>query len=88
MHNCPHSLVHSMRFDTKLDTESVKQFHTDESVRKVDATSEPGSLIVSSWLTHPKTEPMDGLDQNDDAFLFDGEEPSWSFAYDICLTSD
>jgi len=89
-HNCPLSLVSKMRFTTVLQTDSVLEYHTDDTVRRVDESVE-GQTTVTSWigeklpLAEGETEYPLG---NDDGFLFDGAEPAWSYAYDICLAGD
>ena len=87
-HNCSSDIVHSMKFTTNLPGTNVKQYHTDDQVRTVDDSVE-GELTITSYLRHPKNDDTVDLLQNDDGFLFDGEEPEpWTYKYDICLTGD
>ena len=75
-----------MRFDTRLDGDNVRVYHDDDTVRAVDAITEPGKLTISSWIRVPKSDDTAEDLGNDDGFLFEGDEPEWSFAYQVCLT--
>jgi hypothetical protein len=89
-HNCPISLVHKIRFDTTLAGDNVLQYHTDDTVRIVD-DSVDGVTFISSWIGEKKALAEGETEYplgNDDGFLFDGAEPEWTYAYNICLAGD
>ena len=89
-HNCPSSLVHKIRFDTVLQDDNVLEYHNDPTVRVVD-DSVDGQTSVSSWIgaKEPLAEGESTLPfGNDDGFLFEGLEPSWSYGYYVCLAGD
>ena len=77
-----------MKFETTLAENAIQQYHTDPEVRVVDGETEPGNLIISSWLMHAKNDLTEMFLQNDDGFLFFGDAPEYKYAYEICLAFD
>jgi hypothetical protein len=84
-HGCPKALVERIMFRTRFPADTqFAAFHLDDTVRTIDDTS----VEITSTLTLPKDSVKleDQVPGNDDAFLFAGKEPSWTYAYYICLT--